>query len=302
MAAEEREAFTKDPVNQHGYETQRRIGPTRLGVLKNWEWHDDPRRFLFSMARYKFVSKMFDGRRNVLELGCGDAFNAPIVLQTVGRLTVADFDPVFIEDARSRMKEPWIYETKVLDLLDRQMEEVRSNGNFYKQRIEQLQQEPAGLTEIEHRRLELEKEVSAATSELARLRAQAQESAPLRDEQQRLQLRVGELQSVLDQLFGSYDQARHEAVLRETRALEPLALRAERLRAVADRSDEVIAELNPPGPHAADPAIPPGLAALARRGELRLATRRGPGKYPTFKPVRGPHTSADLLNETRGER
>ena len=110
-------AATKDPVNQHGYEVQRQIGPTRLGVLKNWEWHDDPRRFLFSMARYKFVSKMFAGRQNVLELGCGDAFNAPIVLQTVKKLTVTDFDPVFIEDARARMKAPWVYEAKVLDLL-----------------------------------------------------------------------------------------------------------------------------------------------------------------------------------------
>lgn len=117
MASQDDTLFTKDPVNQAGFDVQRRIGETRLGVLKNWEWHDDPRRFLFSMARYKFVSKMFAGRRNVLELGCGDAFNAPIVLQTVKKLTVADFDPVFIEDARKRMKEPWIYEAKVLDLL-----------------------------------------------------------------------------------------------------------------------------------------------------------------------------------------
>ena len=33
----------------------------------------------------------------------------------------------------------------VLGLLDRQMEEVVSNGNFYKQRIEQLQHEPPEL-------------------------------------------------------------------------------------------------------------------------------------------------------------
>ncbi|HYF38100.1 MAG TPA: SMC family ATPase, partial [Gemmatimonadales bacterium] len=132
---------------------------------------------------------------------------------------------------------------KVLELLDRQMEEVRANGNFYKQRIEQLQQEPAALIEIEHRRLELEQEVSVATGELARLKAQAQDSKPLRDEQHRLLGRVDELQSVLEQVVGAYDQARHEAVLRETRALEPLALRVERLRAVADRSEEVEAEL-----------------------------------------------------------
>jgi 2-polyprenyl-3-methyl-5-hydroxy-6-metoxy-1,4-benzoquinol methylase len=117
MDSDERATVTRDPVNQHGYDVQHRIGPTRLGVLKNWEWHDDPRRFLFSMARYKFVAKMFAGRRNVLELGCGDAFNVPIVLQTVARLTVADFDPAFIEDARSRMKPPWTFDTMVLDLL-----------------------------------------------------------------------------------------------------------------------------------------------------------------------------------------
>ena len=132
---------------------------------------------------------------------------------------------------------------RVLDLLDRQMEEVRSNGNFYKQRIEQLQQEPVTLTEVERRRLQLEQELTMATSELARLKAQAQEAGPLREEQNRLLLRVGELQGVLQQLLGSYDQERHEAVLRQTRALEPLALQAERLRAVAERSHEVTAEL-----------------------------------------------------------
>jgi exonuclease SbcC len=58
-----------------------------------------------------------------------------------------------------------------------------------------------------------------------------------------LLLRVGELRGVLDGLFGSYDHERHEAVLRQTRALEPLALQAERLRAVAERSYEVTAEL-----------------------------------------------------------
>lgn len=125
MASSDAEQLTRDPVNQPGYDMQRQIGPTQLGVLKNWEWHDDPRRVLFSMARYKFVAKMFAGRRNVLELGCGDAFNAPIVLQTVERLTVTDFDPVFIADAKERMKQKWQYEACVLDLLNDPIE-----GNY----------------------------------------------------------------------------------------------------------------------------------------------------------------------------
>jgi len=108
---------TKDPANQHGYAVQAEIGETRLGVLKNWEWYDDPKRILFSMARYKFVSKMFAGRRNVLEVGCGDGFNAPVVRQTVQNLTLADFDPVFIEDARARMRDRWPYEAIVVDVM-----------------------------------------------------------------------------------------------------------------------------------------------------------------------------------------
>jgi DNA repair protein SbcC/Rad50 len=150
---------------------------------------------------------------------------------------------------------------KVLDLLDRQIEEVRSNGNYYKQRIEQLQQEPSELLEVERRRLELEQQLSQATAELGRLNAQAQEASPLRDEQNRLLLRVDELHGVLDQLLGSYDHDRHKAVLRETRALEPLALQAERFRAIVERSDEVAAEL--------EIARAAGEEISARIGDLR---------------------------------
>ena len=132
---------------------------------------------------------------------------------------------------------------KVLELLDRQIEEVRSNGNYYKQRIEQLQVEPTPLAETERQRLELERELSEATAAVGHLKAQATEEAPLREEHSRLLLRVRELEAALQPLDGSYDQARHEAVLQETRALEPLALEAERARVLAERSEAVAAEL-----------------------------------------------------------
>jgi 2-polyprenyl-3-methyl-5-hydroxy-6-metoxy-1,4-benzoquinol methylase len=108
---------TKDPVNQPGLDVSLRIGETRLGLLKNWEWYDDPRRLVFSMARYKFVAKLFAGRKNVLELGCGDAFCAPIVRQSVERLTVADFDETYIADAKSRMKDRWPFDAIVIDVM-----------------------------------------------------------------------------------------------------------------------------------------------------------------------------------------
>ncbi|MEA2712933.1 MAG: repair protein SbcC/Rad50 [Gemmatimonadales bacterium] len=152
---------------------------------------------------------------------------------------------------------------KVLELLDRQIEEVRSNGNFYKQRIDQLQQEPAPLADVDQRKLVLERELSEATAQVGRLHAQAHEAGPLREEQQRLLLRVAELEGALEGLADSYDQARHEAVIRETRTLEPLALQAERFRVVAERSEAVALELQ--GARAAVAEIAGAIADLRTR-------------------------------------
>ena len=113
---------TRDPVNQPNIEFAERRGAIPLGLLKSREWIEDPRRFLFSQSRYKFVSKMFAGRENVLEVGCGDAFNSPIVMQEVKQLTVTDFDPEFIADARSRGPPEYPYTAKVHNFLDGSMD------------------------------------------------------------------------------------------------------------------------------------------------------------------------------------
>jgi 2-polyprenyl-3-methyl-5-hydroxy-6-metoxy-1,4-benzoquinol methylase len=109
---------TKDPVNQPNIEFAERRGAISLGLLKSREWIEDPRRLLFSQSRYKFVSKMLSGRQNVLEIGCGDAFNAPIVMQEVGSLTVTDFDAEFIADASARMPPEYPYQALVHNFLD----------------------------------------------------------------------------------------------------------------------------------------------------------------------------------------
>ena len=133
--------------------------------------------------------------------------------------------------------------SNVLELLDRQVEEVRSNGNYYKQRIDQLQHEPAPLADIEAQKVALERELSEATAQQGRLHAQAHDAGLLREEQNRLLLRVGELEATIAGLADTYDQARHETVVRETRTLEPLALQAERFRVVAERSETIATEL-----------------------------------------------------------
>src|SRR3990167_8472599 len=84
-------------------------GFERLGLMHSQSWRKDPKHLLFTLSRYKFVAKMFDGFNHVLEVGCGDGFASRIVHQHVKNLDLTDFDPVFIEDIKDRTKESqWV--------------------------------------------------------------------------------------------------------------------------------------------------------------------------------------------------
>jgi 2-polyprenyl-3-methyl-5-hydroxy-6-metoxy-1,4-benzoquinol methylase len=85
----------------------RREGHEALGLMTSWAWRDDPKRLVFTLARYKFVAKMFEGVENALEVGCGDGFASRIVAQSVGALTAIDFDQSFIDDASARPSSLW---------------------------------------------------------------------------------------------------------------------------------------------------------------------------------------------------
>lgn len=73
-----------------------------LGLTSNISYFEDPKRFLFSLSRYKFAAKMLNGTDRCLEIGCGDGFYSHIVKQEVGRLVAVDFDPLFIEEAKNQ--------------------------------------------------------------------------------------------------------------------------------------------------------------------------------------------------------
>ena len=108
---------TKEPQYQPLVDLKRQRGLTRLGMMNNQVWQDDPRRLVFTLARYKFVSKMLSGRRSALEVGCGDAFASRLVKQEVAELTVLDFDPVFVADIEERADPAWPMRAAVHDML-----------------------------------------------------------------------------------------------------------------------------------------------------------------------------------------
>src|SRR5262245_36691339 len=109
---------TREPQYQFEVDLALKEGIARLGIMTNQRWRDDPRGLLFILSRYKFVAKMLSGKVRVVEIGCADAFGTRVVLQEGGAVTATDFDPVFIDDARRRMKaEGWHCETVVHDIL-----------------------------------------------------------------------------------------------------------------------------------------------------------------------------------------
>jgi 2-polyprenyl-3-methyl-5-hydroxy-6-metoxy-1,4-benzoquinol methylase len=74
-------------------------GRASLGAVATTTWVKDPKRLLFTLSRYKAVSKILEGRKNVLEVGCGDGWCSRIVAQTVESLTVTDMDVAFVSEA-----------------------------------------------------------------------------------------------------------------------------------------------------------------------------------------------------------
>ena len=98
---------TKSKENNRSLFLKKKIGFERLGLMTSQLWHDDPKGLLFSLSRYKFVSKILSDSQNVLEIGCGDGFQSRIVQQCVKNLELSDHDPLFIEDIKMRNPKQW---------------------------------------------------------------------------------------------------------------------------------------------------------------------------------------------------
>lgn len=111
--------------NQVLIDDYHKIGPVNLGPYSSYTWRRDPRHLFFTLSRYKFCSKMLQGKKSVLEVGCGDAVGAPLLLQNVERLHCVDLEPVIIEDDRKRNEFGERLTFQAADLT-----EVALTGNF----------------------------------------------------------------------------------------------------------------------------------------------------------------------------
>ena len=111
----------KEAQNQGQFDTYQNRGGVILGPYTSHMWRTDPKHLLFLLARYKFCAKMLSGKKDVLEIGCGDSFGTAIVLQTVGRVHGVDFEPLVIKDNIDRLEYGTRASYEILDITQKKL-------------------------------------------------------------------------------------------------------------------------------------------------------------------------------------
>ena len=91
-----KEKDTYNPLKKY----VKKANESTLGCMYSFTWENDPKHLVFPLSRYKFISKIIEGKKNVLEVGCADGWPSRIVRQNVHKLTAIDFDPTFIKIAQ----------------------------------------------------------------------------------------------------------------------------------------------------------------------------------------------------------
>lgn len=123
----------------------------------------------------------------------------------------------------------------VLDLLNEQVETVRVDGNYYRQRVEQLTPPPASLDTHEQHRRHLQQELAAAERRHMRIQYALQESVELVERRAKVETELAEATAQLAALPDGYDAARHVALRADAARLQALETRAARVGALVER-------------------------------------------------------------------
>ena len=186
----------------------------------------------------------------------------------------------------------------VLAALGRQLEEIELNGRFFKQRVEQLAEEPAEVQRARHRVAEARAAVDAATEAVAQARAREREAADLRADLARSEAGIAELERQVAALPDTYDAARHDELRERIKQLEPAVARAAGLRVKAERAERLVHDAE-----AAEHALSAREARLAdlvaRIGQLGFSEERYRTAREEYEAAEAVLREAELMVVTR---
>lgn len=131
---------------------------------------------------------------------------------------------------------------QVLTVLDAQLTGIKDNGEFFAKRVEQLEAEPASVTEADKTRDEIAGRSRAVSEHAGNLRAQEQERRRAVAERETAVKRSRDLEQRLATRATGYDRERHEAVRAQLAALKPVLLEATALKDRAGRGEILVKE------------------------------------------------------------
>ncbi len=130
----------------------------------------------------------------------------------------------------------------VLDLFDSQIETVRVDGNYYKRRVEQLQETPEDLRVLEDSRRERAAGLTALERRLVKVQVSVQELGQLAIEIAAKESRHDALRGEIEAIPAGYDGNRHTAVRAAIERLGPIYARVERLGVQIEREPLLLEE------------------------------------------------------------
>ncbi len=100
------------------------VDSIELGPWTSYSLLHDPKHMCFALSRYKFCAKVLEGKANVLEVGCGDAFGIPIVAQAVQRVVAVDPEDRLIRSNKKRLRGIKNIEFQRLDICEEVPKEI----------------------------------------------------------------------------------------------------------------------------------------------------------------------------------
>jgi exonuclease SbcC len=130
----------------------------------------------------------------------------------------------------------------VLDHFDEQLDTLVADGRYFKSRLEQLDEMPTEIREIDERRRATFDDVSKLERRLTKVQLAVQELAQLSRDLHARELRYEQVRRDREAIPGGYDAARHQAARRELERLRPLDARATRLATQLERRGTLQAE------------------------------------------------------------
>ena len=123
----------------------------------------------------------------------------------------------------------------VLEHFDEQMDALVADGRYFKARLEQLDEMPLDIREMDERRRATFDDVSKLERRLTKVQLAVQELSQLSRELVAREQRVAQVRAEREALPAGYDAVRHAAARREVERLRPLDARATRLATQLER-------------------------------------------------------------------